>query len=372
MADERAHPKGRDSLLKMFEKMKVQVETVDPVQFNPTGILSLDIALHGGLPRGRMVLWYGNKGTGKSTTLMLIARELIRQGQRVLWFDFERSLEKRYADLLGLDLSMMDVVKPTTLEQYWDLQMMALDSKAYDMIVTDTLAKASPSTELAASAGKQHMGLGPRVNSQALRMWGGALEASNTTCIILNQERTSLSTYGSPNVNPGGKALEHESSLTLYMGSQGKPVWENGMTKELIFRYTILKSKVFPPPQPYEYFELRVGTSPEAYEISYGYELFMGAKVYGLMQDKDGGRWQKLVAFYDGEKLGNGEAQLMEWFDTPSPLRDKIEAEIIARIQNGVTASPIAQEVQPSDEGSTGPTEQEAAEYLDLLGNSEG
>lgn len=352
MADERQRPKGRDGLLKALGKMKVKVEAIEAVSFNPTGILSLDIALHGGLPRGRMILWYGNKGTGKSTTAMLVARELLRRGEGVLWMDFERTLERKYAALLGLNIDEMDVVKPDTLEQGWNIMLMALESKAYSLIVWDTLAMASASTELAAGAEKQHMGLQPRINSQAIRMWASALEASGATVLMLNQERTNLSAYGAPNTNPGGKAIEHAASVTLYMGSRGKSTYKDNRALNLIFRYTILKTKVFREPEPYYYNELQVDCSEDQYEVNYAYELFMGAKVFGLLTGKDGKPWTVNNAFYGDVNLGNGQAQVRAWFDVPSETRDLIEREVIQRIENGAQAAP-----KDLSDGASGDTE---------------
>lgn len=370
MADERAHPKGRDNLLKALGKMKVKIESVEEVSFNPTGILSLDIALHGGLPRGRMILWYGNKGTGKSTTAMLVSRELVNRGEHVLWLDYERTLDRKYAELLGLDIDLLDVVKPNTLEEGWNVMLMALESGAYSLIVWDTLAMASASTELAAGAEKQHMGLQPRINSQAIRMWASALEKSGTTVLMLNQERTNLSAYGAPNTNPGGKAIEHAASVTLYMGSRGKSSYVNNVAQNLIFRYTILKTKVFREPEPYFYNELQVDCSADHFEVNYAYELFMGAKVFGLLRGKDGQPWSVNNAFYGEENLGNGQAQVRKWFETPSELRDQIEAEVIQRIQNGTQAA--VTDVQDTDTSGPGPEPEAPPEYDDIAGYPEG
>lgn len=96
---------------------------------NPTGILSLDIALKGGLPEGRMLLWYGQTGSGKSTSLYLIFREQLRRGNPCLLIDAERSFTAEYAKLLGFTDEMLDlltVLVVETAEQAWDAIIMAL------------------------------------------------------------------------------------------------------------------------------------------------------------------------------------------------------------------------------------------------------
>lgn len=332
--DGRDHPKDRAGLLRAFEKMGNTIEKVEPVRFHPTGILSLDMAFHGGLPIGRMVLWYGFTGTGKSTTAYLIIRNYTRMGDRCLLIDTERSFDETYANRIGIDLSLVDVLKPDTLEQMWDMMIMALDSKAYSLIVLDTLAKLSPSTELVASVSKEHMGLGPRINSKSTRMWARSLELSGSTVLILNQERTNLSTYGAPNTNPGGKAVEHDAAVALYMTTRGKTEHDG----QIIFRYQIRRTKVFQQPPPYDNFELHLIEDDEHLDVDSSYELFFAARNLGIFEDADGGPWVNRVAFFEGEKIANGEANIIKFFDEPSDIRTRIEARVIEEISNGSTA----------------------------------
>src|SRR3954468_10034470 len=59
---------GKGSIMKLGERTDVKVECV------PTGSLSLDIALGGGIPKGRIIEIYGPESSGKTTlTLHAIA-----------------------------------------------------------------------------------------------------------------------------------------------------------------------------------------------------------------------------------------------------------------------------------------------------------
>lgn len=338
----RAHPKNRASFLKALGDMKASTSTVEPTLFTSTGILSLDINLHGGLPQGRMVLWYGFTSTGKSTTAYLLAREQVRMGHHVLLIDAEDTFDGLYAMRLSIDPESIDVLKPSSLEQMWDMVIMALEAGIYSLIIIDSLAALSPETEQAASVSKQHMGLQPRINSQATRMWTSALRNSQTTVLMLNQERTNLSAYGAPNTNPGGKAIEHNAASVLYMGSKGKGTWVEGHPETIIFRYTVLRTKVFPPPIPYDYFELHLVADAVHYDIDTSYEMFKGAQAFGLLKDKDGNPWSKLVAFYNGENIGNGEKQILTFFDVESATRSAIYQDIRTRIDHAEPAANVS------------------------------
>ena len=59
---------GKGSIMKMGEGHKIDVETI------PTGSVSLDLALGGGIPKGRVIEVYGPESSGKTTlTLHAIA-----------------------------------------------------------------------------------------------------------------------------------------------------------------------------------------------------------------------------------------------------------------------------------------------------------
>src|SRR4029079_9151455 len=59
---------GKGSIMKLGESQKANVECI------PTGSLSLDLALGGGIPKGRVIEIYGPESSGKTTlTLHAIA-----------------------------------------------------------------------------------------------------------------------------------------------------------------------------------------------------------------------------------------------------------------------------------------------------------
>ena len=67
---------GKGAIMKLGEAKKIAVETI------PTGSISLDIALGGGIPRGRVVEIFGPESSGKTTlTLHVMAEAQKRGGQ---------------------------------------------------------------------------------------------------------------------------------------------------------------------------------------------------------------------------------------------------------------------------------------------------
>jgi hypothetical protein len=305
---------------------------------------------------------------------MLIARHTMDKGRNVLWIDAERTFERRYAALLGIDVDspLLSVIKTYTLEQTIDAIIMALETKAFALIVVDTWAKLVPTTEAAASLSKDQMGVAPRVNSRATRVWGKALDESGSTLVVLNQERVDLGVYGAPSTSTGGKALmKHEPSIIIFSKKKtGDNLYDNGLPTRLVFRYTLKKSKVFPfAPMVSlaDYHQLHVRCSPDAYEIDFPHELYTAARSLGLLVDKLGEPWKKLVAFFEGEALGNGEKQVEAFFRDKSPLRDRIEAAIYLKMQEGqyVITPTAAGTIHEDADGDPGQDEPEAEAELD-------
>ena len=66
---------GKGSVMRLGNQQQVAVETVK------TGALSLDLALGGGIPCGRIVEIYGPESSGKTTLSLHIIAELQKAGQ---------------------------------------------------------------------------------------------------------------------------------------------------------------------------------------------------------------------------------------------------------------------------------------------------
>ncbi|PIR50107.1 DNA recombination/repair protein RecA, partial [Candidatus Peregrinibacteria bacterium CG10_big_fil_rev_8_21_14_0_10_54_7] len=71
------------------------------VEFIPTNIVSLDLALGGGVPRGRVIEIYGPESSGKTTLATHIIAQIQQKGGVAAFVDAEHALDPEYAKKLG-------------------------------------------------------------------------------------------------------------------------------------------------------------------------------------------------------------------------------------------------------------------------------
>ncbi|KPQ34867.1 MAG: protein RecA [Phormidesmis priestleyi Ana] len=201
---------GKGSIMRLGEANRMQVETI------PTGALTLDMALGGGLPRGRVIEIYGPESSGKTTLALHAIAEIQRQGGVAAFIDAEHALDPYYAENLGVNIEDLLISQPDTGEMGLEICDQLVRSSAVDLIVIDSVAALTPRAEIEGEMGDSHMGLQARLMSQALRKITGNIGKSQCTVIFLNQLRLKIGvTYGNPETTTGGNALKFYASVRL-------------------------------------------------------------------------------------------------------------------------------------------------------------
>ena len=189
----------------------VQVEAV------PTGAISLDLALGvGGLPRGRIVEIFGPESSGKTTLLYHVLANAQKLGGICAFIDAEHAMDPVYAKRIGVDIDELLVSQPDHGEQALEIADLLIRSGAVDVVAIDSVAALTPKVELEGAMGDQTVGLQARMMSQAMRKLAGNLNRANTLCVFTNQIREKVGVmFGSPETQPGGRALKFYSSARL-------------------------------------------------------------------------------------------------------------------------------------------------------------
>lgn len=232
---------GDGSIMKLGEAKKVDVELL------PSGALSLDIALGGGYPKGRIIEIYGPESSGKTTLTLHAIAEIQKQGGTAAFIDAEHALDPAYARKLGVDTDNLLVSQPDNGEQALEIAETLVRSNAVDLVVVDSVAALVPQAEIDGDMGDSHMGLQARLMSQALRKLTGIINKSKTTVIFINQIRMKIGVmFGNPETTTGGNALKFYASVRLDI----RRIGQLKVGEDIIGNRTkvkIVKNKIAPP-----------------------------------------------------------------------------------------------------------------------------
>ncbi|NCQ54051.1 recombinase RecA [Candidatus Saccharibacteria bacterium CG11_big_fil_rev_8_21_14_0_20_41_19] len=221
-------------------------KTVD-VELVSSGALSLDLALGGGYPKGRIIEIFGPESSGKTTLALHAIAEIQRNGGTAAFIDAEHALDPAYARKLGVDTDNLLVSQPDNGEQALDIAETLVRSNAVDIVVIDSVAALVPQAEIDGDMGDSHMGLQARLMSQALRKLTGIISKSKTTVIFINQIRMKIGVmFGNPETTTGGNALKFYASIRIDIRRTG----QIKAGEEIIGNRTkvkIVKNKIAPP-----------------------------------------------------------------------------------------------------------------------------
>ncbi|MDO4888307.1 MAG: recombinase RecA [Actinomycetaceae bacterium] len=321
---------GKGSVMRLGDHVQAKVQVI------PTGATSLDIALGvGGLPRGRVVEVYGPESSGKTTVALHAVANAQRNGGIAAFVDAEHALDPEYAKKLGVDTDSLIVSQPDTGEQALEITDMLIRSGALDIIVIDSVAALVPKAEIEGEMGDSHVGLQARLMSQALRKITGALSASGTTAIFINQLREKIGVFfGNPETTTGGKALKFYASVrldvrrieTLKEGSE--PVGNRTRVK-------VVKNKMAPPFKQAEF------------DILYGHGISREGCILDMGVDagivRKSGAWYT----YEGDQLGQGKEKARHFLRDNPEMADEIEKKILIKV--GVATDPASEEQAAGD-----------------------
>lgn len=182
----------------------------------PTGILSLDCLIGGGIPIGRWTEIYGDESLLKTSIAMMAMAETQKMGFPVMYCNVERNVSKDLFEMRGVDIdpSKLFLFQTDIAEDYVDIIKEAMQQKVFKMIVVDSIAALFPRRE-ADSKKDSAVGAGGLLTSRM----GRVLTASNdndTAFILVNQTREKIGmSFGDPTTRPGGKAPRFYDSMTI-------------------------------------------------------------------------------------------------------------------------------------------------------------
>ncbi|WP_256529150.1 recombinase RecA [Limnofasciculus baicalensis] len=321
---------GKGSIMRLGDATRMRVETIS------SGAITLDLALGGGLPKGRVIEIYGPESSGKTTLALHAVAEVQKNGGVAAFVDAEHALDPTYSAALGVDIANLLVSQPDNGESALEIVDQLVRSSAVDIVVIDSVAALVPRAEIEGEMGDTQVGLQARLMSKALRKIAGNIGRSGCTVIFLNQLRQKIGvTYGSPEVTTGGNALKFYASVrldirriqTLKKGNEG----EYGIRAKV----KVAKNKVAPPFRIAE-FDIIFGQGISSLGC-----LVDLAEQTGVIVRK--GAWYS----YNGENIGQGRDNTMKYLEDKSEIVDIIDKQVREKLEMGAVVS--ANSVNPVD-----------------------
>jgi recombination protein RecA len=303
---------GKGSIMKLGESTHAVVETV------PTGSLSLDLALGGGLPKGRVVEIYGPESSGKTTLTLHAIAEVQKTGGTAAFIDAEHALDPAYAKRIGVDIDNLLLSQPDNGEQALEIAETLVRSNAVDLVVIDSVAALVPRAEIEGDMGDSLPGLQARLMSQALRKLTAVISRSKSTVIFINQIRMKIGVmFGNPETTAGGNALKFYSSVRMDIRRIGQ-IKQGDRVIGNRTKVKVVKNKIAPPFKEAEF------------DIMYNQGISRSGDVLDLAANRNivekSGAWYA----YKGEKIGQGREATKKYLeDNPKIMDELVKAVIV-------------------------------------------
>ncbi|MBH8555858.1 recombinase RecA [Nostocaceae cyanobacterium CENA357] len=334
---------GKGAIMRLGDATRMRVETIS------TGALTLDLALGGGLPKGRVIEIYGPESSGKTTVALHALAEVQRNGGIAAFVDAEHALDPTYAAALGVDIENLLVSQPDTGESALEIVDQLVRSAAVDIVVIDSVAALVPRAEIEGDMGDTHVGLQARLMSQALRKITGNIGKSGCTVIFINQLRQKIGvTYGSPETTTGGNALKFYASVRLDIRriqtlKKGTDEFGNRV------KVKVAKNKVAPP--------FRIAE----FDIIFGKGISTLGCLVDLAEETSvivrKGAWYS----YNGDNISQGRDNAIKYLEEKPEFAKQIKELVRQKLDMGavVSANSVAKSTEEEDDDDNDNLEEE-------------
>jgi len=228
----------------------------------PFGIFALDVALGGGIPKGRVTVLYGPEAAGKSNHALCLMREFQKRypDKKIVMFDIEQTMTKDWVEAFGVNMDGVYLLRPRNAEELVNMTEKVLLADDAGLIITDTLAATVTLAELdrdatVANVGGSGLAIGKLCRKSQSSITEANKHGNFPTVVWLNQIRVKVGGFApggaSPETMPGGKApLFMASCIIRLSGRDKKDAKVGGKLAALRDTRAVIKKKKFPIVNP--------------------------------------------------------------------------------------------------------------------------
>lgn len=210
-----------------------------------TGSPGLDDALSsGGLPKGRIIQYYGPTGSGKTLMAMIAIVNAQKENPEMkqLFIDSEGTFNSTWAEILGIDTDRVIIIDDDMAvngrrcfemllgvpkedknhiligkSKPGFLDLVRTGDQKFNLIVLDSLGSIQPPGEDTSIVGKMNMSLLARFLTTTMRKLSLEVKKANIPFIIINHKKDSMDPYASSDhTYSGGNTYGHFLSVNVY------------------------------------------------------------------------------------------------------------------------------------------------------------
>lgn len=285
--------------------MKASNSPYRNIDWLTTGYSNVDKILGGGIPTRKITEISGLYSVGKSTLALSILAEAQREKRPCLLADIEFSFDEKYASVLGVESTQLDLIQERYAESALDAIEEWADKHKRGVIVLDSIGGLLPRQEAEKANGEKIIGGQAKLVATFLRKIVPILAINNHALVVLNHQFTDLMT-GKLKTS-GGQKLEYHRSIWLMLRKANKRVMKGDQQVGDIIEAEIRKNKLAPT--------MRLTT---VLTLLYGQGFLKGADLMQDALDKGVITKQGQFFFFNGEKIARGQVGLRDKFKEES------------------------------------------------------
>lgn len=300
----------------------------------PTGSLTLDLALGGGIPIGRYIEVSGGESSTKTTQCIHILKSAMSMGVKCVYLDVEGTIDNEYFAQLGVTPGTFIYSRPDSMEQALDIILDLQRQGEVKLGFVDSIAALAPNKEKVKSLSEtMQMGVKPTLLGEFFRkfqMNNNKLDREGEmpfTVVGINQLREKPTIYGDPEYTPGGKAKDFTSSINIRLRRGDFIVQGKGKDKEFVgqvVKFKVEKNKTYKRMTSGEF---DFYYAPNSAGVLPGYndyekEVVVCAVEYGVVERA--GAWFKY-----GDNRYQGLPALVDALRTDKKLLDEIREKVV-------------------------------------------
>jgi len=281
-------------------------------------VLSLDLALTGGIPSGTTVLLSGKPKSGKTSLCLQILKNAIEDNRSAFYMDIERRCSQSLLKTIqGLDTSKLKIIKSTpeqilNAEAWLNILERTIKDNKRAVIVIDSIAMLSTLAEMSEAVGdNRDMAGTPKLLASFFRKTQQVIDDNDCILIFISQLITNREQGGKKYVERGGMAVQYANSIWLNVN--WTKLWDKDVETNSPhgqdMMVSIICSALGKPFIPCS-IPLRFGSG-----VDYTKDILINAENMGIIERS--GAWYSVPMFLDDKKEAlrfQGFTKLYEFF----------------------------------------------------------